>query len=121
MRIENVQGELVAWATRLYNTAYHAGHHDTVEGCYTHVYPQDMDSYHEDIVQEWLVDNPQPAEQQPAPDVAVKSFINKVEKIAMSMKAPNIYTPQLMEACVAMRAALAAHRKQGGVSDAHTG
>jgi hypothetical protein len=58
-----VQGEPVAWATRLYNTAYHAGHHDTVEGCYTHVYPQDMDSYHEDIVQEWLADNPQPVEQ----------------------------------------------------------
>lgn len=56
----------VAWATRLYNTAYHAGHHDTVEGCYTHVYPQDMGSYHEDIVQEWLADNPQPVEQQPA-------------------------------------------------------
>ena len=58
------QGEPVAWATRLYNTAYHAGHHDTVEGCYTHVYPQDMDSYHEDIVQEWLADNPHPAERE---------------------------------------------------------
>lgn len=60
-----VQGELVAWATRLYNTAYHAGHHDTVEGGYTHVYPQDMDIHHEDVVQEWLADNPQPAEQKP--------------------------------------------------------
>lgn len=44
----------------------------------------------------------------PSPaDEAVKLFINKVEKIAMSMKAPNIYTPQLMEACVAMNAAIA--------------
>lgn len=53
----------LAWATRLYNTAYHAGHHDTVEGGYTHVYPQDMDSHHEDIVQEWLDDNPKPTVQ----------------------------------------------------------
>jgi hypothetical protein len=49
----------VAWATRLYNTGYHAGHHDTVEGGYTHVYRQDMDSYHEEVVAEWLTDNPQ--------------------------------------------------------------
>lgn len=55
--------EPVAWATRLYNTAYHAGHHDTVEGGYTHVYPQDMDSHHEDTVQEWLANNPHPAVQ----------------------------------------------------------
>lgn len=56
-----------AWVTRLYNTAYHAGHHDTVEGCYTHVCSQDMDSYHEDIVQEWLADNPQPTIMQGGP------------------------------------------------------
>lgn len=43
-------------------------------------------------------------------DEALNLFINKVEKIAMSMEAPNTYTPQLMEACIAMRAALA-HRQ----------
>ena len=38
----------------LYNTAYHAGHEDTVEGCYTDVLPVDMDSYHDDVVDEWV-------------------------------------------------------------------
>lgn len=39
---------------RVYNSGYHAGHHDTVEGGYTHIYPQDMDDYHEDVVMEIL-------------------------------------------------------------------
>ncbi len=38
----------------LYNTAYHAGHEDTVEGCFTNVLPVDMDSYHDDVVDEWV-------------------------------------------------------------------
>lgn len=66
----------VAWATRLYSTGYHAGHHHTVEGEYTHVYRQDMDSYHEEVVEEWLTDNPQPASltrpAQTAPKTAAK-------------------------------------------------
>lgn len=44
------------WFCRVYNSGYHAGHHDTVEGGYTHVYPQDMDDYHEDVVIEILED-----------------------------------------------------------------
>ncbi len=40
----------------LYNTAYHAGHEDTVEGCFTNVLPVDMDSYHDDVVDEWVED-----------------------------------------------------------------
>lgn len=38
----------------MYASAYHAGHHDTVEGRYTDVYPCDMDTYHEETVTEFL-------------------------------------------------------------------
>jgi len=38
--------------THVYDAGYHAGHHDTVEGGYVDVYPCDMDTYHEDIVEE---------------------------------------------------------------------
>lgn len=38
----------------MYAAAYHAGHHDTVEGNYTDVYPCDMDTYHEETVTEFL-------------------------------------------------------------------
>jgi hypothetical protein len=41
---------------RLYNSGYHAGHHDTVEGMYTDIYPVDMDSYHDDLVAEIVAD-----------------------------------------------------------------
>ena len=37
-------------AVRIYNSGYHAGHHDTVEGCYTHILPCDMSTYHDDVV-----------------------------------------------------------------------
>ena len=43
-------------AVHVYNSGYHAGHHDTVEGCYTHIVSQDMDSYHDDVVTELLED-----------------------------------------------------------------
>ena len=38
----------------MYAAAYHAGHHDTVEGNYTDVYPCDMDTYHEETVADFL-------------------------------------------------------------------
>ena len=38
----------------LYNQGYNAGHHDTVEGGYTYVYPVDMNEYHSDIVENIL-------------------------------------------------------------------
>lgn len=41
----------------LYNTGYANGHNDTVEGCFTDVLPVDMDSYHDDIVEEWLAEH----------------------------------------------------------------
>ncbi len=34
----------------LYNSGYHAGHNDTVEGQYIDICTQDMDTYHEEIV-----------------------------------------------------------------------
>jgi hypothetical protein len=46
---------------RLYNSGYHAGHHDTVEGMYTDIYPVDMDSYHDDLVAEIVADAAQEA------------------------------------------------------------
>jgi hypothetical protein len=39
---------------RLYNSGYHAGHHDTVEGYYVDILDCDMETYHEDIVAEIL-------------------------------------------------------------------
>jgi len=41
-------------ACRLYNSGYHAGHHDTVEACYVDIHPSDMSSYHLDVVQKLL-------------------------------------------------------------------
>ena len=40
----------------IYNSGYHAGHHDTVEGQYVDIYPSDMDTYHEDVVIDLLYD-----------------------------------------------------------------
>jgi hypothetical protein len=37
---------------KLYNAGYKTGHHDTVEGQYTDIFEVDMDSYHEDDVDE---------------------------------------------------------------------
>ena len=34
----------------IYNSGYHAGHHDTVEGSYTDILSSDMNTYHEDVV-----------------------------------------------------------------------
>jgi len=39
-------------AVRLFNTGYHKGHEDTVEAQYTDILPVDMDSYHEEEVNE---------------------------------------------------------------------
>jgi hypothetical protein len=45
-------------AMRLYNSGYHAGHHDTVEAGYVDIFSCDMENYHEDeareIVQNFL-------------------------------------------------------------------
>ena len=46
--------ELNRLAIYLYNSGYHAGHEDTVEGGYTDVYPCDMHTYHDDIVAELI-------------------------------------------------------------------
>ena len=41
-------------AVHIYNSGYHAGHHDTVEGGYVDIHPSDMDSYHAEEVTELL-------------------------------------------------------------------
>lgn len=51
--IERLRAELAECrrqSVSLYNSGYHAGHHDTVEGCYTHILPCDMSTYHDDVV-----------------------------------------------------------------------
>ena len=40
----------------VYNSGYHAGRHDTIEGSYVDIFPCDMDSYHEDVVGELVAD-----------------------------------------------------------------
>ena len=39
---------------RLYNAGYQAGHHETVEGQFVHVFEQDKEIYHADVVGEIL-------------------------------------------------------------------
>lgn len=39
-------------ARRLYNLGYCSGHHDTVEGVYVDLYQQDLESFHEEEVDE---------------------------------------------------------------------
>ena len=39
---------LLRMAMRLYNSGYHAGHHDTVEAGYVDIFSCDMENYHED-------------------------------------------------------------------------
>jgi hypothetical protein len=38
----------------IYNAGYHNGHNDTVECQYTHIFPQDMKTYHAEVVKELL-------------------------------------------------------------------
>lgn len=46
--------DTLASACRLYNAGYNAGHNDTVEGDYTQVLGVDADTYHSDVVTEFL-------------------------------------------------------------------
>lgn len=41
-------------AVHIYNSGYHAGHHDTVECCYVDIHPNDMGTYHAEEVAELL-------------------------------------------------------------------
>jgi len=51
--VDRVEG-LEKLSIYLYNSGYHAGHEDTVEGGYTDVYPEDMHTYHDDLVAELI-------------------------------------------------------------------
>jgi len=42
-----------------------------------------------------------------AEPVAWLDFVNAVERLAWSMPAPNVYTPQLMQLCIGMRSLIA--------------
>ncbi len=39
---------------RLHNSGYKSGHHDTVESVYVDIHDCDMNSYHQEEVEEWL-------------------------------------------------------------------
>ncbi len=43
-------------AIYIYNCGYCAGHHGTVEGHYLHLVPEDMETYHAEVVEELLAD-----------------------------------------------------------------
>ena len=56
-RIKNLKEELAELkeaAAHIYNSGYHAGHHDTVEGRYVDIVPTDMDTYHAEEIAELL-------------------------------------------------------------------
>jgi len=55
MKIERRISDL-KFSTHIYNCGYIAGHNDTVEGTFTDIYTQDMNTYHDDIVNELLID-----------------------------------------------------------------
>ena len=50
-RENGVDGNTVV---HIYNAGYMAGHNDTVEGCFTNIYNEDMNTYHSKIVFELL-------------------------------------------------------------------
>jgi len=53
-RLQAENARLRTAAIHIYNSGYHAGHHDTVEGRYVDIYSADMDSYHAEEVGELL-------------------------------------------------------------------
>ena len=46
--------QLEALIVRAYTNGYGRGHNDTVESCYTDVYPCDQDTYFAEEVDEWI-------------------------------------------------------------------
>lgn len=95
------------WIVRVYNMGYHNGHHHTVEGTYTDVHHNDMDSYHEDVVQEILEDMDYlKRTAPPAPDVsglveALESIVNEAREMGIPWA---VWTAER---------ALAAHKQEG--------
>lgn len=51
---EAMNEELKKLMIHIYNSGYHAGHHDTVEGGYSNIFPCDMETYHEEVVSELI-------------------------------------------------------------------
>lgn len=52
--LEAENARLKTLLTRMYNKGYKTGHHATVEGQYVDILDEDMDTYHDDIVNEIL-------------------------------------------------------------------
>lgn len=52
----DIDGYTFEALVHMYNQGYNAGHHDTVEACFSPVLQADIDDYHNDVVQE-LADN----------------------------------------------------------------
>lgn len=46
--------QLTYLLTEFYNEGYHAGHEDTVEGCYINILPVDMQTIHLDVVMDGI-------------------------------------------------------------------
>lgn len=55
--LERENTRLRKLAVRLYNSGYHAGHHDTVEAGYVDIFDCDMDTYHAETVEEIVLAN----------------------------------------------------------------
>lgn len=69
----------------LYWSAYHAGHHDTVEASYTDVLPVDRFDYWQDRVQECLEGGDMPTlAAAPAPASPAQTELNAIHELAMS-------------------------------------
>ena len=115
---------ILPWLTTLFNTGYHSGHDHTVEGVYTHVHPQDMDSYHEDLVTEWLENNPHPLH-----SPSVSALVDALEEISDPIRfmQERLEEGESLSGMAAVqlakdasylrgivRAALATYRSQGG-------
>jgi len=47
---------LMALMVRIYNSGYHAGHHDTVEAGYVDIHRDDMETYHLETVEEIIAE-----------------------------------------------------------------
>ena len=51
---ESECAKLRSLMVRIYNSGYHAGHHDTVEAGYVDIHDCDMDTYHAETVEDIL-------------------------------------------------------------------
>lgn len=53
-KLEGIESATLPFFTWMFNQGYQQGHHDTVEGMFTDVLPEDSSEYHDDIVKDLL-------------------------------------------------------------------